>query len=268
MRVLISVTGFVVAMTSIAPAQAIRGVVRDVSSSLAVAAAQVALIGRDGRVHAHTTTDANGSFDVHWESADSVRLRVERLGYRSSNSPYFLLDRGSTISTTVQISEDAILLDSVLVKARSRHDIGGVLAGIARRRATGHGHFIERQHIVESGITRISELLESVPRISLVPDRQSGFIINAYTHFNSALQNISPSLGRRRRITSQPQTGGCPMQVFIDGQISRGNLFGVNVMPAQDVEAIEVYRGLAEVPMEFSGEHARCGVVAIWTRRS
>jgi hypothetical protein len=33
-----------------------------------------------------------------------------------------------------------------------------------------------------------------------------------------------------------------------------------------DIEAIEVYRGAAEVPAELSGSTAECGVVAVWLR--
>jgi hypothetical protein len=34
------------------------------------------------------------------------------------------------------------------------------------------------------------------------------------------------------------------------------------------VEAIEVFKGLGSVPPEFLNVYARCGVIAIWTRRS
>jgi hypothetical protein len=33
------------------------------------------------------------------------------------------------------------------------------------------------------------------------------------------------------------------------------------------IEGIELYRGTATIPAEFLTPQARCGVVAIWTRR-
>lgn len=33
------------------------------------------------------------------------------------------------------------------------------------------------------------------------------------------------------------------------------------------VEGIEIYRGLSTVPAQFLNSDAKCGVVAIWTRR-
>jgi hypothetical protein len=41
------------------------------------------------------------------------------------------------------------------------------------------------------------------------------------------------------------------------------DLFAIS--PAE-IEAIEIYRGAAEVPAEFSGSTAECGVVAVWLR--
>ena len=35
-----------------------------------------------------------------------------------------------------------------------------------------------------------------------------------------------------------------------------------------DVEVIEVFRGLGSIPPEFLTPQARCGVIAIWTKRS
>ena len=36
--------------------------------------------------------------------------------------------------------------------------------------------------------------------------------------------------------------------------------------PINDVQAIEIYRGAGEVPAEYTGSGAMCGVVVIWTK--
>jgi len=41
-----------------------------------------------------------------------------------------------------------------------------------------------------------------------------------------------------------------------------------DTVSAADVEAIEIFKGLASVPAEFLNTQARCGVIAIWTKRS
>ncbi|MBL8987755.1 MAG: hypothetical protein JNJ80_15900, partial [Gemmatimonadetes bacterium] len=56
---------------------------------------------------------------------------------------------------------------------------------------------------------------------------------------------------------------GCGPTYFVDGQVARS--FAEST-PISDVQGIEVYRGSAEVPAEFTGSDAMCGVIAIWTR--
>jgi hypothetical protein len=37
--------------------------------------------------------------------------------------------------------------------------------------------------------------------------------------------------------------------------------------PVGAIQGVEIYRGAAEVPGEFSGTDASCGVIVIWTKR-
>jgi hypothetical protein len=55
----------------------------------------------------------------------------------------------------------------------------------------------------------------------------------------------------------------CYPQYIVDGRPD--NFFGPNVA-VRDIEGIEVYTGAADVPGEFAGTDAGCGVVVIWTR--
>ena len=69
------------------------------------------------------------------------------------------------------------------------------------------------------------------------------------------------------------RAGECPVQIFLDGMLATRNNDGGGVLVDDlvsplDVEVIEVFRGLSSIPPEFLTPQARCGVVAIWTRRS
>ncbi len=66
---------------------------------------------------------------------------------------------------------------------------------------------------------------------------------------------------------------GCQVQIFLDGvQMNRGGAGGGvlidDLVSPLDVEVVEVFRGLGSIPAEFLTLQARCGVIAIWTRRS
>ena len=60
--------------------------------------------------------------------------------------------------------------------------------------------------------------------------------------------------------------------LYIDGvQVNQPEdgepLRELKLIPAMDIEAVEVYRGAASVPPEFSGPDAMCGALVVWTRR-
>jgi hypothetical protein len=55
----------------------------------------------------------------------------------------------------------------------------------------------------------------------------------------------------------------CKPTWWIDGVEVRS--FHENT-PIRDIYGIEIYRGPGEVPGEFSGSNAACGVIVMWTK--
>jgi len=68
-------------------------------------------------------------------------------------------------------------------------------------------------------------------------------------------------------------TSICWPMVFLDRQLIRtGGLGGDpaaldEIAEVFDVAAVEVYRTPAEIPPEFNGPNAGCGVIVLWTRQ-
>jgi hypothetical protein len=65
----------------------------------------------------------------------------------------------------------------------------------------------------------------------------------------------------------------CYSQIYLDDiLVYRGengeDLFDVNSIPANQIEAIEYYASPAELPARYSGLNSPCGALVIWTRRS
>jgi hypothetical protein len=64
----------------------------------------------------------------------------------------------------------------------------------------------------------------------------------------------------------------CYLDVYLDGAAvysssARGTaLFNLNSIEANEIEAIEVYTGVAQIPTQYNKTSGGCGVMLIWTR--
>ena len=69
-------------------------------------------------------------------------------------------------------------------------------------------------------------------------------------------------------ITSSRRAGACPMAVYVDGAYT--TVRNVDELVLEDVEAVEVYRGPSEVPLQFSppAYDRTCGALLVWSRIS
>jgi hypothetical protein len=68
-------------------------------------------------------------------------------------------------------------------------------------------------------------------------------------------------------MAASARLGPCPVKVMLDGTEFRWGATTIDDIPVHDVWGVEVFRGLADLPIEFAAPDARCGVIAIWTRR-
>ena len=63
------------------------------------------------------------------------------------------------------------------------------------------------------------------------------------------------------------EIGGMCDEYFGQTEMIPHNAEAVNLVHPMSVLAVEVYRGPGEIPGEYLGFGARCGVILIWTRR-
>ena len=260
MRISSGVTWFAILTAQGVYGQTLIGRVQDLSTRQPVAAVDVSVLTENEKLLGRAQTDSLGRFTVQWTAAERVRVRTERIGFVPSTSEVFTVRSGEAVTVRMWMSTSAIQVDPLTISARERaNDVSGNLAEIERRKQLGGGKFIMREEIRQSGASQISHVLMNVPGIYLQPEANNQHAVHAYSLHNAG---VSRSAASRRR-----NSADCPMTIFLDGRIHRHPISGVNVVPADDIEAIEVYRGLAEVPVEFAGEHARCGIIALWTTR-
>ncbi|TVR59296.1 MAG: TonB-dependent receptor [Gemmatimonadales bacterium] len=236
---------------------AIRGTVIDVATDRPVVAATVDVLDEAGRIRSRATTGGDGEFLLSRLSPGGFRLRVRALGYTEVVSPRWRVETGEVLTVVLRVHPEAILLAPLEVTARTRTDTP-VLQRFYERMDRGvSGVFFDREEIEARNPIRITDLLAEVPGVRLVGAAGDG------DPRRDQIIRFSRSLG---------QAGGvCPAQIFVDGMPANrgGQEVPLDVLASPGMlEGIEVYRGLSGVPPEFLSSDARCGVVALWTRRA
>lgn len=221
----------------------LRGSVQEGGVGDAVAGAVVEVRGAVSRT---TETDGDGRFTVTNLPAGRYTVRVEHLAYRTVTDTVGIPGGDRSVSLDVRLLPDAIPLDPITVRVDRRPSFGplvDVYDRMDRMRRLGLGHVFDRREIEESGAIRVSHLVGRVPgvRTAAIPGSP----------------NVRMFLTRHR----------CDPSVYIDGLKWRGEHID-HVLTMNGIEAVEVYRRLSEIPVEFwDDQSSRCGVVAVWTRR-
>jgi hypothetical protein len=196
-------------------------------------------------------TDDDGRFTFPRLRPGPFALRVRGLGYAEITTPYWQVRTGESLDVTVRLDPTAILLAPLEITARSRSE-SPMLAGFYNRKDRGiGGTFFSRADIERRNPSKLTDLLVEVPGLRLEGGGAQGDRVATFS-----------------RSLFSPGGGECHVQVFVDGVQARGQGVPLDDLATPAVlEGIEIYRGLATVPPEFLSPEARCGVIALWTRR-
>ncbi|MDF1505815.1 hypothetical protein PYV61_22880, partial [Roseisolibacter sp. H3M3-2] len=139
---------------------------------------------------------------------------------------------------------DGRRLDPVRVTARGA--TASMLAGFERRRRSQLGSYVTREQIDRRRAIGTAELFGLIP----------GVFVSLRGHVTMARGGVGPLLG------------DCLPDFYVDGaKIFVGDAPIDEVLLPQEVQGIEVYRGVGQTPPEFSSAKGGCGVVLLWTRR-
>lgn len=131
------------------------------------------------------------------------------------------------------------------------------------RRRSGGGVFIGPEEIARRRPSQVIDLLRAIPGIQIVDSL--GVKLVASTR-SERLRAIDPASGLD---PSRNADWVCLFGVTLDGRAQDAN-FPVDRIPIESVHGIEVYRGTAQMPVEFASmrQERACGMVIIWTRGS
>ncbi len=237
----------------------IRGQVIDARSGVGVPGALVQLLDSSERIRSQATADEEGRFVLVRVNPGSFRLRVRHSSFIETVTPRWWVEAGEVLTVSIRVDPEVIPLAPLEVTARARSH-SPVLSGFYDRLDRGvTGTFITRDEIVERNPTRVTELLELLPGVTL--DHAQGGNARTVVMARSLPGFATPPGARGDH--------SCPVQIYVDGILAtRGGAASPDELATPlDLEGVEVYRGLGGVPAEFLTPEARCGVIALWTRR-
>ncbi|MEQ9570367.1 MAG: carboxypeptidase-like regulatory domain-containing protein [Longimicrobiales bacterium] len=261
-----------------AAAQTIRGRLVDDATDGVIAGANLTLLTEDGDVLDRALSDSLGVFLLDAELG-SLHIEAQRIGYRTTRSLLFDMNRLDTLDVEFRIDAEAVLLAPILVTATD---------------PPGEDLFEERKALGE-GFFYTPELLDSIR-----PDEYVAEIFRA----RDRRTWMRWSFGMKEDGSTGPMPSvitrlgrGCLKYVvdripvarpFFDGPRGRGvappTEWGVpplSTLHPDDLVAVEVYRAPHELPPGFVDElrprngqeqealreinRLECGVVVFWT---
>jgi hypothetical protein len=254
----------VLAATTLLPAAplaaqaALRGIVVEEGSNRPLLGVTVML----DRTFQQTVTDQSGRFllvdlplgarAVLFRSIGHIPLRIQ-----------VSLSQGDTATANVSLMSDPFRLDSVTVTAPSGARVNPRLVEFEERRRMGIGFFLDSAYLRRADGRRMSEVLREAPNIRVLRSLEGGSIIRYHA------ASVRRSGVRGEACFLSVYLDGVPM--YRSGGVGGGG-FGEPVDLARDInisslDAVEVYASASEVPVEYAGQSADCGVVLLWTRR-
>jgi hypothetical protein len=230
----------------------IVGTVLDNNSQTPIANVNLTIRNVHDQYLGRAVSDSSGRFTFTVYRTSAVNIYASRIGYRRTSTPVLHFDGNSFFQVKLHMDPEVVVLAPLEVGARATGAANPVLADFRHRLMSGTGHYITRADIERRRPMYVSDMLQDVPGVRLA----------------------SSARGNRRIITmARSEAMLCQVQLFVDGRLmNRGaglladQSIDDYVEPAS-VEGIEVYRGLSTLPPEFYTPEAKCGVVAVWTRR-
>ncbi|HSK20562.1 MAG TPA: carboxypeptidase regulatory-like domain-containing protein [Longimicrobiales bacterium] len=249
-------------------AQGIQGVLLERESGAVVRDAEVTIRSLSGELVATGLSDDGGHFRLPTPTPGRYLVTVSSLGYRSLDGEPIDVSAGKLTILEIRMVPQALALEPLVVTAEPRAYHLEV-EGFYRRMEGGLGRFITPEVFEERRPRRSSDLLFGLPGVNVAdPTTGSG---GRAVYFRSGVRASSFSGG------TLTAADVCWPMIYINRQlVSTGGLGGAGAEPTAlddlvataDVWALEVYRSPAEIPAEFNGPNAGCGVIVLWTRRS
>ena len=122
------------------------------------------------------------------------------------------------------------------------------------------GRFLRREDLDRHPEHNLVHTLARVPGVEIDKDRRGREIVT-FTRGRMVGTLKRAQLGQR---------DNCFPQIYLDGSLMRyappNDVQLDDIISPSQIEAIELYRSAAELPPQYNGSNAACGVILIWSR--
>lgn len=243
-----------------ASAQTIEGTLMEVDSDRPISLGLIILMTEAGDSVTSSVTDAQGRFRVEAAEPGSFYLIASAFGFKETQAGIFELGEDGSMEVEFRVGAQAMPIDGVLVELQRpvlQHQL--ITNGYVRRLQRGLGHFITPYDIEQAAATSTGDLFRGIPGVHV---RTLGGGI--FAHEGESVQFGSPA-------------GYCTPTIYLDGvRLSPAVVTGNSLeflVPLATIDAAEIYRRPAEIPIEYSATTTRitedsgvCGVIVLWTK--
>lgn len=205
----------------------------------------VLVYGSDGREH----SDGRGHFVLTALPSGTYTLEARHVGFAPQR---VIVDLSShqTTSVTLTMYKPVAVLSIMHVYGKKR-SLQRDLTGFLERQHKGLGYFLTRHDIEQKHAFHFTDLFREIPGVRVI---RSGFghqILLAGDRNNLGLNGLGYT--------------PCPPAIYVDGvHIEQSEEDDMDfVIPIDDIAAMEIYRGPATAPSQYS--EGKCGSIVIWT---
>jgi hypothetical protein len=213
----------------------LTGTVVDKVSRAPVAKVQIIYVGDSRSV----VSDSIGRYTF-----DSLPSGIVRFAVRAPRYPVLTLTvalmPGESMAREIVLDSSSAGQVLPRVSIDAPPSLGPRFADFERRRVTGRGQYLTAEQIKKGDYNSLQDAMRNMRGVDV---------------------DCGGGLGCHIRMSRAPMQ--CNPDYIVDERVD--NFFGPQIA-IRDIEGLEVYTGATDVPGEFAGRNAGCGVIVIWTR--
>jgi hypothetical protein len=235
------ITGIVLLVPRAATTQSptrLTGHVLDRATHTGIAGATISVpaLGRK------TVSDSSGRYVIGGFAPGTIRLVVRVLPFRAAETTLrFNPGEQRWFDFALDSAPDAAAAQLPVVPVTAAAPADYRLVDFERRRKTGRGQYLTDDEIKRMNAANLQDAMRGMRGVEFHCGGGPG--------------------GCQIQMSRAPLH--CAPEYIVDGHLD--NSFGPST-PIRDVVGLEVYTGPADLPADFSGATAGCGVIAVWTR--